>query len=259
MLALTTGPITLRPGKIASHTTQTDQFQATCGPRDKTRAIDSDQDRETHLAIDQGAMTGTLQSTSLATTSPRTCATPTTVQLEFLQGGREGSRSEAPAMDSLIAGSRQIVLDKQPTSLPGKAPALGYTQTYNRDSTSPRTTPQQRDNRMAQQPGSLREPPPTALGQITNQHGRPATRESRVGTGSQRSIIGRNLSKMRTVAFLTDFMAAAKKGTHQKTDHKTQSHNVSQCLLSQDKCQDNSQIAEHKTPKSPSNNHSLQT
>ena len=166
-------------------------------------------------------MTETLQSTSLVTISPRTCATPTTVQLEFLQGGKEGSKSEAPAMDSLIAESRQIVLDKQPTSLPGKAPAPGYTQTCNQDFTNPRTTPQRRDNRMAQQLGSLQEPLPTALEQITNQLGRPVTRESRAETGFQRSIIGRNLSKMRTAVSLTDFMAAAKKGTHQKKDHKT--------------------------------------
>ena len=220
-LALTTGPITPRPDKIANLTTQTDQFQAICGPRAKTQATDMDQDRGTHLAIGQGAMTGTLQNTSLATTSPHTCATPTTVQLESPQGGKEGRKSEAPAMDSLIAESRQIVLDKQPTSLPGKAPALGYTQTCNQDSTSPRTTPQPRDNRMAQQPGSLQGPPPTALGQITNRLGRQVTRESRAETGFQRSIIGRNLSKMRTAVSLTDFMAAARKEMHQKRDHKT--------------------------------------
>ena len=219
-----------------------------------------DQDRETPLVIGQGAMTGTLPSTSLATISPRTCATPTTVQLGSRQGGKEGSKSEAPAMDSLIAESHRTELDKQPTSLPRKAPALGYTQTYNRDFTSPKTTPQRRDNRMAQPLGSLQEPLPIALGQITNQLGRPATRESRAETGFQRSIIGRNLSKMRTAVFLTDYMAAAKKGMHRKTDHRTQYHNVSrQSLPSQDKYRDNSQTAEHKTPKSPSSNHSLQT
>ena len=220
-LVLTTGPITLRPGKIANHTTQTGQFQATCGPRAKIRAIDLDQDRETPLAIGQGAMTGTLLSTSLATTSPHTCATPTTVQPEFLQGGKEGSRSEALVMGSLIVESRQIVLDKRPTNLPGKAPAPGYTQMYNQDFTNPRTTPQRRDNRMAQQLGSLQEPLPTALEQITNQLDRQVTRGSRAETGFLRSIIGRNLSKMRTAVSLTDFMAAAKKGTHQKKDHKT--------------------------------------
>ena len=165
-------------------------------------------------------MTETLLSTSLATTSPRTCATPTTVQLEFLQGGKEGSRSEALVMDSRIVESRQIVLDKRPTNLPGKAPAPGYTQMYNQDFTNPRTTPQRRDNRMAQQLGSLQEPLPTALEQITKQLDRQVTRGSRAETGFLRSIIGRNLSKMRTAVSLTDFMAAAKKGTRQKKDHK---------------------------------------
>ena len=54
--------------------------------------IDSDQDRETHLAIDQGAMTAIIRNISLATTSPLTCAIKIPVELGFLLGGKEDNR-----------------------------------------------------------------------------------------------------------------------------------------------------------------------
>ena len=88
---------------------QTGQFQAIWGLKAKILVIDLDQDRETHLAIDQGAMTAIIRNISLATTSPHTCAIKILVELEFLLGGKEDNRWDHPAMDSRIAEFLLIV------------------------------------------------------------------------------------------------------------------------------------------------------
>ena len=71
--------------------------------------IDSDQDKETHLAIGQGAMTAIIRNISLATTSPLTCAIKIPVELGFLLGGKEDNRRGHPVMDSRIAEFLLIV------------------------------------------------------------------------------------------------------------------------------------------------------
>ena len=201
---------------------QTGQFQAIWDLKAKTLVIDSDQDRETHLEIGQGAMTAIIRNISLATTSPHICAIKMPVELVYLLGGKEDSRWGLPAMDSRIAEFLPIVLvNLLLTSLQeNQAQVQDYMLMYSQDFTNPKTTLQQKDSKMVLRPGFLQVPQQIDLVSIIDQFDKVVIQESQVRTEFLRLTIGQNHLKMKTVVFLTDFMVEAKKEMLQRKDNK---------------------------------------
>ena len=91
---------------------------------------------------------------------------------------------------------------------------------YSQDFTSPKTTLQQKDSKMAQRLGFLQVPLQIDLASIIDQLDKAVIQESRVRTEFLKLITGLSHLKMKIVVFLIDFMVEAKKEMLQRKDNK---------------------------------------